>query len=104
MTPGSFLTPISSLAWGARLFIIRAAADTGRFLPKAKMPAAQPTSPDRLARCLGAVGVCLALAVLALVLPTPSTADHVLLADAAHAAQTWAAENFGSTASPFAAQ
>lgn len=55
------------------------------------MPASQDTRSDSLARRATAAGVGLALAALALMLPTPPTADHVLLAAPDQAAATWAA-------------
>jgi len=55
------------------------------------MPVLPSSCPERVIRLATAAVLGLALAVLALLAPTPSTADHVLLADPARAAKTWAA-------------
>ena len=61
------------------------------------MPIHQDARSDRLARHATAAGV--ALAGLALLLPTPRTSDHALLAEPAQAAAFWSA---GDAAGPAA--
>jgi len=53
------------------------------------MPAPAAFRSDRFVRRATAAGVAAALVALALLSPTPPTADHVLLGAPAQAADTW---------------